>query len=179
MSRSFFTLVTFFYILSCIFARHTFAETNDLKDTSYRKTAPHNQALEDYNRAQAINRASHGDPALRAVKDFERIQKLNNDANIIHYSSVIAKNPKDAKSYARRGKAYSANKDYDKALSDFNKAIEYDPKLAEAYTGRAVCYLMKKDYDNCWSDVHKAESMGENFWPAFMDSLKKNSKREK
>jgi tetratricopeptide (TPR) repeat protein len=179
MAKRFLTFLTVSYMISCFFVPNIFAETSDGKSVDYRKNIPHNRALEDYNRAQNLNKTVQGDPALRAIKEFEHIQKLNNDANIVHYTSVLAKKPKDAATYAKRGKAYSANKLYDKALADYSKAIELDPKQADAYVGRAVCYLMNKDFDKCWNDVHKAESMGEKFWPAFMDSLKKESKREK
>ncbi len=176
MTKSFCTRLVFVYVISCIFIPNIFAETTTSVN---KKTESYNRALEQYNKAQSLNKMVQGDPALRAIKEHERIQALNNEASIIHYTSVLAKNPKDAKSYAKRGKAYSATRKYDKAQTDFSKALELDPKQAEAYTGRAVCYLMMKDYDNCWKDVHKAESMGEKFWPAFMDSLKKESKREK
>ncbi len=179
MAKRFFTSVTVLYMISCFFVPNIFAETSDGKSVDYRKNIPQNRALEDYNRTQNLNKIAQGDPALRAIKEFEKIQKLNNDANIVHYTSVLAKNPKDAAAYAKRGKAYSANKEYNKAMVDYNKAIELDAKQANAYVGRAVCYLMNKDYDKCWKDVHKAESMGEKFWPAFTDLLKKESKREK
>ncbi len=179
MAKHFFTFLTVLYMISCFFIPNIFAETSDGKSIDYKKNVPHNRALEDYNRTQSLNKTVQGDPALRAIKEFERIQKLNNDANIVHFTSVLAKNPKDAGSYAKRGKAYSANKEYDKAMIDYSKAIELDPKQVDAYVGRAVCYLMKKDYDKCWSDVHKAEALDGKFWPAFMDSLKKESKREK
>ena len=114
-----------------------------------------------------------------ALADFERLKRTQNDLAIVRYSSLIKKNPKDALSYARRGRAFSDNRDYDKALEDYNKALALNPNTTEAYIGRAVVYLMKKDYDKCWADVHKAESMGGKFWPAFMDSLKAGSKRDK
>ena len=107
-----------------------------------------------------------------ALVEFERVKKLNNDANIAHFGAVLKKNPKDADAYAKRGKAYSGNKDYD-------KAVKLDPKIPDAYIGRAVVYLMRKDYGKSWENVHKAESLGGKFWPAFTDALKKSSGRDK
>ncbi len=136
--------------------------------------------------------AETGDPnaALRKMRqttasvdstlaDFQKVQKLNNDQAVRFFTSQINKSPKDAVAYARRGKAYAANKDYQQALTDYNKALQFDPKLADIYVGRAVIYLMQKEYDKSWQDVHKAESLGAKFWPTFTEALKKGSGREK
>ena len=114
-----------------------------------------------------------------ALAEFERIQRLNNEAAITYWNSVLQKNPKDANAYAKRGKALGANKDYDKALIDYNRAIELDPKTADAYVGRAVARFFKGDYAKSWEDVHQAEGLGGKFWPSFMDALKVKSGRDK
>ena len=112
-------------------------------------------------------------------EELRKVQKLNNDQSIIFFTGQIKKTPKDAALYAKRGKAYSGNKDYAKALADYNKAVQLDAKIADAYVGRAVIHLMKKDYDKCWKDVHQAESLGGKFWPAFWEALKAGSGRDK
>lgn len=116
---------------------------------------------------------------MAPLKELEKIKKMNNDLSIKHFTELIQKNPKEAMNYAKRGKAYSGNKDYEKAMEDFQTAISLDSKLSEPYVGRAVVYLMKKDYDHCWEDVHKAESLGGKFWPSFMEALKAGSGRDK
>ena len=114
-----------------------------------------------------------------ALAEFEKVKKLNNDAAIRQFTAVLQKNPKDTGAYAKRGKAYSGNKDYDKAMADYDKAIQLDPKIADAYVGRAVIYLVKRDYNKSWENVHQAEALGGQFWPAFTDALKSGSKRDK
>lgn len=126
-----------------------------------------------------INPLRKATPAEKALKDLERVKKINNDLAIKHFSALIQKNPKEALSYARRGKAYAGNKEYDKALSDYDTSISLDANQKEAYIGRAVARFMKKDFNGSWEDVHKAESLGGEFWPAFKDSLKKESGRDK
>lgn len=118
-------------------------------------------------------------PGEKALKEFERVKKMNNDLAIAHFSNQIKKDAKSAVAYSKRGKAYSGNRDYDKALADYEKAMQLDAKLAEPYVGRAVVRLMKKDFSKCWEDVHKAESLGGTFWPSFMDTLKAESGRDK
>ena len=114
-----------------------------------------------------------------ALAEFERVRRLNNDAAIAYWNSILQKNPKDANAYAKRGKAQAANRDYDKAMVDYNRAIELDPKIADAYVGRAVARFFKNDYVRSWEDVHQAEGLGGKFWPSFMDALKAKSGRKK
>ncbi len=113
------------------------------------------------------------------LAEFEKVKKINNDLAIRHFTNLIETDPNGAVNYARRGKAHSGNRDYDKAGADYDKAIKLDPKLTDAYIGRAVIRLMKKDYENCWKDVHKVESLGGEFWPAFTEALKTGSGRDK
>ena len=120
--------------------------------------------------------ATGQDPALA---EYERVKRLNNDAAITHWTGVIQKDSKSAEAYAKRGKAYGANKDYEKALSDYDMAIQLNSKASDAYIGRAVARFFKDDYEKSWEDVHQAEALGGEFWPAFMDALKKKSGREK
>ena len=118
-------------------------------------------------------------PGERALAEFERVKKINSELEIEHFTGLIKKDPKDAAAYAKRGKAYSALRDYTSALKDYEQAIQLDPKHTDAYIGRAVARFMQKDYDGSWQDVHKVESLGGEFWPSFMDALKKSSGREK
>lgn len=117
--------------------------------------------------------------AADPLAEFEKVKKINNDLAIQHFTGLIEANPKEADNYVKRGKAFSGNREFDKAENDYNKAIKLDPKLAEAYVGRAVLRLLTKEYGRCWEDVHKAESLGGEFWPSFMDALKKGSGRGK
>ena len=117
--------------------------------------------------------------ANSALAQLEKVNRLNNDMAIKYFTDILQKNPKDASAYSKRGKAYSGNKEYDKAIGDYGMVIQLDPKAAEAYTGRAVAYFFKNDYDKSWEDVHKAEELGGQFWPSFKEALKSSSKRDK
>lgn len=141
--------------------------------------------LAEQKRIQKLNTSVPKDPNAEFKKsqdpnaELRKIQKLNNDHAILFYTEGIKKSPKDAALYAKRGKVHSWNNNYELAQADFDKALTLNPKLADAYVGRAVIYLMKKDYDKSWENVHKAESLGGEFWPAFTESLKSGSGREK
>lgn len=58
-------------------------------------------------------------------------------------------------SYSNRGAAYASKKQYEKAISDYDKAIELNPGYATAYYNRAVAYASKKQYDLAISDYNK------------------------
>lgn len=134
----------------------------------------------------AADTPNTGDPNAKLRKlaapknplaELEKVQKINNELAVQHFSEKIRKNAKDGDAYSKRAKAHAGLKDYEKALQDYDKAVELDPNLASAYVGRAVARYMKKDYDGSWADVHKAESLGGQFWPSFMDALKASSGR--
>jgi tetratricopeptide (TPR) repeat protein len=125
----------------------------------------------------AAIRKSLNPPGSSVLADLERVQRTNNQLAVDHFTKLIKKDPKDALSYSRRGKAYAGLKNYDLAMADYDKAIQLDEKLAEAYVHRAVARYVQEDYDGSWKDVHQAQALGGEFWPAFMDALKASSGR--
>lgn len=78
-------------------------------------------------------------------------------------------NPQDAEAYFERGKAFHMMKQYEKAISDFDKAIELNSKYARAYEGRADVYfglaihdpynVDKTKIDKANADLKKAEEL--------------------
>jgi tetratricopeptide (TPR) repeat protein len=57
-----------------------------------------------------------------------------------------------ALAYCTRGNGYSNEKEYDRAIVDFNQAITLDPKNTQAYASRAWAYGRKKDYTHAIAD---------------------------
>ena len=49
-----------------------------------------------------------------------------------------------------------AEKEYDRAIADFNKALQHDPRDLHAYVGRGSAYLRKQQYDLAIADYSKA-----------------------
>lgn len=73
------------------------------------------------------------------------------------FKSVQEKNLKEVKtilSYALNNKAVALyrKKEYDKAISDYNKALELNPENEKIYIGRGVVYIMKEDFDKAITD---------------------------
>jgi tetratricopeptide (TPR) repeat protein len=65
-------------------------------------------------------------------------------------------NPTDAESYDKRGNEYLANREWDKAIADFNEVIRLDPERTSGYYSRGTCYDAKGDYDRAIEDFNKA-----------------------
>ena len=63
---------------------------------------------------------------------------------------------RDPKFYNNRGKAFGERGQYDKAISDFDKAIEINPRYIRAYNNRGVVYRLKGQYDKAILDFNKA-----------------------
>jgi tetratricopeptide (TPR) repeat protein len=58
--------------------------------------------------------------------------------------------------YFGRGSIYMIEKDYSRAIDDFNRAIEYGFKSSFAYAMRSGVYLAQQNYEQAISDSNKA-----------------------
>jgi len=82
------------------------------------------------------------------------------------WSSVLENYPETAVAYADRGLDYYENKEYDKALSDFNNAIKYKEGNHDAYNSRGLVYKMKGKYDLAISDFKKSYALDPEYFIA-------------
>lgn len=73
-----------------------------------------------------------------------------------YFSQRIAGNPWDTFALAMRGAAGMHQKDYDKALADFDAAIRIHPSHANLYNDRGLAWRRKKDYDRAIADFSYA-----------------------
>jgi tetratricopeptide (TPR) repeat protein len=75
--------------------------------------------------------------------------------------------PIHAYDYLDRGFIYSQKGQYDKAISDYNKALEINPNYVEAYNNRANIYYKQGQYDKAISDYNKAIEINTSFSYAY------------
>ena len=126
------------------------------------------QAIADYDEAIKIDPKytdAYIDRALAyAYKDKIELAKMDQNSPATYINIGVDKTSKE---------------NYDKAISDCNKAIELTPKYINVYIARARIYVLGNDFDKAWIDVHKIEDLGGKLSPEWIEELKKASGREK
>ncbi len=64
--------------------------------------------------------------------------------------------PKSVDFYLTEGDSFYQNKDYDRAIADYNQALRLDPKNVNAYYDRGGAFDEKQDYDRAIADFNQA-----------------------
>jgi len=72
-----------------------------------------------------------------------------------------------AETYLNQGVAYSQKGEFERAVSNYNKAIEVNPKFAVAYLNRGFTYSKLGEYDRAISDYSKATEINPRYAMAF------------
>jgi tetratricopeptide (TPR) repeat protein len=76
---------------------------------------------------------------------------------VADFSKVIARGGIwSAIAYSNRGGVLLDEKQYDKAMDDFNKAMELSPRNAKAYLGRGLTLAFKKQFSRAIEDLNRA-----------------------
>jgi tetratricopeptide (TPR) repeat protein len=88
------------------------------------------------------------------------------------------KKSKESWFYSKMGLAYLQKKEFEQAISLFNKSLEINPRYAEAYISRGRAYYFKGEYDKFAEDIKRAQDLGHNIPPGFLEDLRKASGRE-
>jgi tetratricopeptide (TPR) repeat protein len=69
---------------------------------------------------------------------------------------MIRINPGNVDAYYERGKACHKKRDYDRAITDYNKVIQFNPNSAPLYSMRGIAYMEKGNYDMAIADWEAA-----------------------
>jgi tetratricopeptide (TPR) repeat protein len=118
-----------------------------------------------------------GEPVLATGKPVldEGVQQCykSTDANttITHCTQAIESGRLSGKGLAfafyRRGSAYSEQRDYHRAIEDYDEAVRLNPKHANAFSNRGVAYAGKQDYDRAIQSYDEAIRLNPNHADAF------------
>ena len=82
---------------------------------------------------------------------------MQGDAAIAACSrAIVAGGPDLARLYGKRGLEYSKEKEYDRAISDYNEAMRIDPGDALFFNQRGSAFLQKGDYDRAIQEFSEA-----------------------
>jgi tetratricopeptide (TPR) repeat protein len=126
--------------------------------------------LKEYEKALvAINKAIQITPKNANLynEKYVVLSSLKRDQEaLLAINEAIALSPRSA-FYSNRGNAYSALKDYAKAIADYNKAIAINPEDAEAYYNRGNTYNELKDYPKAIADSTKAIAINPEYAEAY------------
>ncbi len=63
-------------------------------------------------------------------------------------------------------------KNYDDAITSFQKALEYNPKLSDAYYNIAQIYVFKKNYDEAYNNYTKAIAINPRDYDSILQAAK-------
>ncbi len=83
------------------------------------------------------------------------------------WNDVIEKYQTIPQAYINRGIIFAAEKKYDEALRDYNKALEIEPKFSKAYNNRGGLMRTLKKYEEAISDFNKAIELQPDYTIAF------------
>jgi len=88
-----------------------------------------------------------------------------------------------ADAYCNRGRSFLEKKQYDPAISDFERSIEFgitaDGCSCEPYNSLAYLYIdVTRNYDKGWELVHKTQGSRNSIVPEYVERLKKESGRQ-
>jgi protein O-mannosyl-transferase len=100
-----------------------------------------------YNRGYFFN---HQTKYLDAIEDYTKSIKLAGDTGYL-----------SPKSYNNRGAAYYELRQYEQALTDFNKTIELDPTYSKAHFGKARVLESMKQFEVAAKSYDRACELGE------------------
>src|ERR1700688_4313507 len=97
-----------------------------------------------------------GLPMVAAADEWDSCVKLSDDLAVAGCSRAIDSHQYTGRSlarvYARRGGAYQAQGDLDRAMADFDQAIRLDPKDAQAYYNRGIAWEEKRSLREALAD---------------------------
>ena len=75
--------------------------------------------------------------------------------------------PKTAQEFAVRAREHLDRKEFDAAITNFDKAIRLQPEYADAWNGRGLAKSRQEDYDGAIADFDEAIRL----WPEFAEAL--------
>lgn len=103
------------------------------------------------------------DQLYNKKKPVEAINLLNKS---------IGLDPSNAIAYNKRGRVYSALKEYEQAIADYNHALELDPSYVYAYNNRGYTSHTLKDYKQAIADYTRALELNpSDVWTYFSRAL--------
>jgi tetratricopeptide (TPR) repeat protein len=83
------------------------------------------------------------------------------------WNDVLSKHKNVPDAYNGRGLAFYDNKEFTKAIKDFDRTIALNPLYVKAYYNRANAYDALQDYDRAIADYSRTISLDQNYSKAY------------
>ena len=101
-----------------------------------------------------------GLPRVAAADEWDSCVKLSDDLAVAGCSRAIDSHQYTGRSlarlYARRGGAYQAQGDVNRAVADYNESMRIDPTYPAAYNNRGNAWYRRGDFDRAIKDFVQA-----------------------
>ena len=101
-----------------------------------------------------------GLPRVAAADEWDSCVKLSDDLAVAGCSRAIDSHQYTGRSlarlYARRGGAYQAQGDVNRAVADYNESMRIDPTYPAAYNNRGNTWFHRGDFDRAIADYNQA-----------------------
>ncbi|MBI5205534.1 MAG: tetratricopeptide repeat protein [Nitrospirae bacterium] len=120
------------------------------RGNAYVEKEKYNDAIEDYNRAIALNNRFTDAYFNRGVAYF--LTGLYDKA-IEDYSMAINLRTANTNAHFHRGIAYGRKGEHDKAIEDYSMVISLNPGNSDAYTNRGISYSIIGQTDKANADI--------------------------
>jgi tetratricopeptide (TPR) repeat protein len=114
-----------------------------------------------------------GLPRVAAADEWDSCVKLSDDLAVAGCSRAIDSRQYTDRSlarlYARRGGAYAAQGDFNRAVADYNESMRIDPTYPAAYLNRGNAWFHRGDFDRAIADYNQAIQLDPQYGTAYMN----------
>ena len=112
-----------------------------------------------------------GLPRVAAADELDSCVKLSDDLAVAECSRVIDSHQYTGRSlarlYTRRGGAYQAQGDPNRAVADYNESMRIDPTYPAAYSNRGNIWFRRGEFDRAIADYNQAIQLDPKYGRAY------------
>jgi tetratricopeptide (TPR) repeat protein len=130
----------------------------------YKLQSKYDEAIRDYEtilQLDANNARAYYNMALIYKEYYNKkhdIKELNQVK--VYVNKALDRDPENADFYRTRAELYSLEKDYTKAIDDYNKIMQLNSQDYRALMDRGIAYFQLNDYTNAYIDFNECIAHG-------------------
>jgi len=151
------------YLEKAIQIDPNYAEAYNNLAFTYMKLGDYQKAKESTEKAKTLFQKQGNKQGITAVENIEMMLKKAKKLDSKEEKSDDAK----AKEYLLKGSNFFDNKDYNRAITYYQKAIKIDPNFVEAYNNLGIVYEKIGDYEKAISYFKKVIEIDHQYIEAY------------